>query len=142
MQITQNPVRSGHWASKRLPAFLAGVLPKTHYTPIYAGQKKVGQVVDGVFIKRVLASKHQLRKPPGYAFDISTLEQAEKAGANELKIIDIETGNIYRAAISTIWTKGFPRQSPCYEPQFGLELHHWSKGNEPTVNQLFLWSEQ
>lgn len=128
MKITQNPVRSGHWASIRLPVFLAGELSRTHYTPIYVGRKIVGKVQDGVFIKRVLASKHQLQKPPGYAFDITTLQQAEKAGASTVEIIDTETGNIYRAAISTIWTKGFPKHYPGYKPQYGLELHYWSMG--------------
>jgi len=141
MNTQKNPVRE-HWASKQLPAYLAGKYPKTHYTPIYVGRKIVGEVQDDVFLKRLIGSKHFLRVPPGIAFDIDSLKQAEKAGARKVKIIDKETGKIYRAAISTIWAKGFHKNYCGYGPQIGLEMHLWSKGNEPISEQLGLWGDQ
>ena len=53
MNIIQNPVRHRHWASYRLPAFLAGKQPKLNSTIIQVAGRVVGIVQDGVFLKKV-----------------------------------------------------------------------------------------
>jgi len=137
MNTIKNPVRE-HWASIRLPAFLAGTLPKSHYTLIRAGGKIVGKVQNGVFIKRVIGSIHILHKLDSIGFDIDSLKQAKKAGASTVKITDKETGIVYRVAISTIWNRGFHLPDYGYGEQIALKRRFWSKGNEPVFEQLGL----
>ena len=138
---SENPVREGHWVSTSLNIYLSGKYPKSYYTLIRAGGKIVGKVQDGVFFKRLIGSLHFLRIPPGIANDIASLKQAENAGAQIVQVTDIETETIYRAAISTIWARGFPVNRG-YGPQIGLVFSDWSKGNEPLCDQLLLWGER
>ena len=136
----ENPVRDGHWAQKNLPAFMAGSLPNSNYTIIRVGGKIVGKVEDGIFQKKVKGSIHFLHIPPAIAFDISSLEQAELAGAILVKVVDKETGKKYRAYLSTIWNKGF-KLSRGYGEQIALSLSMWCIGDEPLNEQLSLWRQ-
>jgi len=135
MNKTQNPVLE-HWASVRLPAFIAGIFPQSHYTPIRVGGKIVGEVIDDEFCKTLCGSIHFFYKLDCWAFDIDSLKQAEKAGASTVKITDKETGIVYRAAISTIWNRGFQLPDYGYGKQIALKKRFWSKGNEPVCEQL------
>jgi len=79
--------------------------------PIYlrGTSKPIGRVNAGWFEKTVTGSKHFLRVPmPALGFDLSTLEDAERAGAVFVAVTDSETGRIYRQRIETIRRYGFP----------------------------------
>jgi hypothetical protein len=67
----------------------------------------VGEVRGVVFYKTVHASAHFLQKPRAIAFDVSTLHDAESAGAQRVEVTDAETGKTYTAALATIWQNGF-----------------------------------
>lgn len=73
---------------------------------VWANGKPVGAVRDGVFVKRVSASKHFLRKPPAVCLDRASLADAEKAGARLVKVIDTESGKTYSADVRTIRQHG------------------------------------
>lgn len=105
---------------------------------IYVGGRIVGEVRGGIFVKRVKASRHFLRVPPAIAFDIESLEQAQAAGAEKVKIIDTESGKIYKAFISTIWEKGFEFDRG-FGKQIALLISDWSQGGEPMGKQMGLW---
>lgn len=137
MITLENPAVA-RWASTRVPVYLRGTFPKFHYTWIYAGGKKVGRVQDGVFSKRILASKHTYHKRLGFCFDIESLKKAERAEAHIVEITDLETWTVYRAAISTIWNQGFYLPDFGYGKQIGLDMHLWSRGNEPVYEQIDL----
>lgn len=98
---------------------------------IWAAGKAVGQVVDGVFVKHVQASKHFLQKPPGICLDAQSLADAQRAGARVVRIEDSETGRVYRADISTIrkWGKTLDRG---HGAQLALSLGKWTV-DDPTV---------
>jgi hypothetical protein len=77
----------------------------------------VGSVAGGWFLKTITGSKHFLRVPlPALGFDLSTLEDAERAGAVAVAVTDSESGRTYRQRIETIRrygfdvTRGFGRQ--------------------------------
>lgn len=78
--------------------------------PVYlrGTEKPIGTVRGQTFYKTIQGSKHLLRHPPALAFDLSTLEDAERAGATHVAVTDSETGRTYRAAIATIRRDGFP----------------------------------
>lgn len=68
----------------------------------------VGQVRGVIFYKTVQGSKHFLRKPRAIAFDVATLDAAERAGAIAVCVTDSETGDRYAARIETLRRYGFP----------------------------------
>jgi len=106
--------------------------------PIYAESGKVvGEVKNGIFSKKVKASKHFLRKPPAICFDVVSLEQAKKAGATHIEIEDTETGKVYRAPLKLIWRKGFLLNRGFGE-QIGLALNYWQL-KEKKERQLSLF---
>lgn len=81
------------------------VLPNS--TPICIGSKVVGYVRGQAFHKNLSASKHFLKYPPAIAFDISSLDQAEKAGAKFVVIHEKESGDVLYAPIKVIREMGF-----------------------------------
>lgn len=76
-------------------------------TPIFAGRQAVGAVCGEVFQKRIQGSKHLLQRPPALAFDVASLEAAQKAGARRVEVEDAETGRVFIAEIARIWRDGF-----------------------------------
>lgn len=84
----------------------------------------VGKVSKGIFIKRLKASQHFLRVPPAIAFDISTLVDAEKAGASNVEVEDTESGKTYSASMGVIWGKGREIDRG-WGKQWALTLDHW-----------------
>lgn len=107
--------------------------------PVYVGKTVIGYVSGGVFYKSVKGSKHFLRTPRAIAFDVSTLHDAEAAGAHHVEVTDMETGKTYRAAVSTIWAKGWEFNRG-FGRQWGVPLAEWNRDNqEAGAAQLSLW---
>ena len=98
---------------------------KPNYSIVRVGNKVVGKVVGGEFVKKVHSTKHFLRTPPAIAFDIDSLNQARNLGATRVKIIDLDTGVIYRVTIEVILKKGFLFNRG-HGDQIGLPLNIWS----------------
>lgn len=74
---------------------------------IFRNQKGqvTGSLREGIFRKRVQGSKHQLRKPPAYGMDEHIFKKLPKG--TEIRILDIETGLVYKASIDLWSEKGF-----------------------------------
>ena len=102
----------------------------TKGTPIFCGRHVVGEVQNGIFKKSIEFSKHALRTPPGLAFDVSTLDDAEKSGAGSVEVTDRESGRIYRASIATIRAHGFAVNRG-FGAQIALALAWWSIDGKP-----------
>lgn len=141
MKQEKNPMRVGHRASSSSPAYLAGASSNPDSTIIRVGSRVVGKVQHGIFLKKVKASRHFLRHPEAIAFDVGSLRQAQQAGARTVKVIDAESGKVYKAFLSTIWAKGFELDRG-YGKQIALPLSEWSLGNEPFGEQVKLWGEK
>ena len=68
----------------------------------------IGTVRGQWFEKTIQGSKHFLRAPTSaIAFDLATLEDAERAGAVHVAITDSDTRHVYRQRIETIRRYGF-----------------------------------
>lgn len=93
-------------------------------TEIKIGEKIVGHIIGNEFVKKVYGSKHFLRKPRAIAFDVASLEKAQKQGASQVKIIDLDTGIIYRVRIELIFYKGFYFNRG-FGNQIGLTMNYW-----------------
>lgn len=113
-----------------------------NYTPqskfVYVNGKRVGNVKDGEFRKSVHGSRHFLRFPPAIAFDVSTLDQAEAAGAVTVNITDQDTGVVYRSTIAHIRENGLSINRGHGE-QIALPLEGWIIQKRGDGLQLHLW---
>ncbi len=87
--------------------------------------KVVGCIEGDTFHKQVEGSRHFLRRPPAIAFDVSTLDDAEKKGAKHVCVTDKETWKEYHARMSTVRDKGFSMNRG-YGNQIALLLTEWS----------------
>lgn len=95
---------------------------------VFVGRRVVGEVVDGVFVKYVVASKHFLRTPPAISFDVTTLIQAQLLGAESIRVIDTESGIEYSATIAKVLERGI-RIDRGFGLQAALMLEEWDKAN-------------
>lgn len=98
--------------------------------PIFVGARVVGYVCGDVFKKTITGSKHILRTPPGIAFDVSSLDDAERMGARLAEATDRETGRVYRAKIDFIRSNGFS-VSRGFGNQIALPLGWFSIDGQP-----------
>lgn len=109
-------------------------------TVIYVGHKPVGHVDGDTFYKNVKGSQHFLFRPPAISFDVSTIKDAEDAGANTVCIYDSETDTYYYVDISIIWQHGFTIDRGHGE-QIALINKWWRLSAEPNPEQLELFKE-
>jgi len=121
MKNNRNPRRRGRGRTKT-----GGVNVLNNSTPIYAGGKVVGRVENKTFCKTIIGSKHLLRIPPAIAFDVTSLEAAESAGAQMVWVKDVETASVYETTISKIKEKGI-RLNRGYGDQVALPLKNWNE---------------
>jgi len=94
--------------------------------PIFVGVSLVGCVHGRVFCKKIKGSKHFLLEPRAIAFARASLEDAERAGAHRLEVLDIETGCIYRADLAYFKEHSFEFQRAGFELQRALRLEYWT----------------
>lgn len=110
---------------------------KRDSTTIRVNGKIVGEVRDNKFSKRLRASKHMLREPKGWAVDVQSLGDAERLGAFEVQIEDVESGAVYTASIERMLTKGF-RFDRGHGSQVCLPLKYWTAERPGEPQQLTL----
>ncbi len=84
--------------------------------------RHVGEVVSGVFKKRISGSRHMLHKPPALALSVESVTQAEQAGASEIQITDKETRRVYSCSFEYFKQNSFSIQRGSFEPQFALPI--------------------
>jgi len=104
--------------------------------PIFVGTSIVGCIRMGIFSKKVKGSKHFLAEPRAIAFAASSLEDAERAGANRLEITDVETGIVYRVAFDYFKEHSFEFERGGFEPQRALRLELWAIKGEGRRRRL------
>jgi len=105
---------------------------------IRVGKRVVGHVIGDTFFKHVRASVHFLREPRAICFDVASLRDAEQAGAVFVNVTDDETGTCYRAAMGTVWARGWALDRG-FGAQWALALGQWARGEEPVGQQLVLF---
>ena len=99
--------------------------------------KVVGTVIDDVLTKRVRGSVHMLRIPKAWAIDVAVLILAKAMGANQVEVIDTETGTTYRAAIGAFWRDDVQEFDRGYGKQRLVLLDDWLRVGEPVQSALF-----
>jgi hypothetical protein len=96
----------------------------------------VARVVDGIMIAKRQESKHKLRRPEGWAFDSTVIEQAQNAGARRIRITCGDTGVTYRVLFSDFMDNAFPLNRG-FNNQLVLVLKYWDTGEQSEQLSLF-----
>jgi hypothetical protein len=99
-------------------------------TPITVNGKRIVGVVVGSEFQKTLKQNHLLQKPPAIAFDVSTLDAAEEAGATDVRITLHEAPDVFTASIAIIRQYGFTFNRG-YGDQVALTLNRWSRNGQP-----------
>ncbi len=104
-----------------------------HSVPIYVPgrDKPIGHVSGGAFRKTVRSSLHFLHRPPAIAFDMSTLRDAQGAGATRAVVTDADTGRVYGAPLELVLACGFSVKRG-HGAQWALGLAYWSVNGAPS----------
>jgi hypothetical protein len=110
---------------------------KTNNNTIYAGGKVIGQVRGDTFYKTI-KNKHMLKVPPAIANNISALEDAMRAGANNVCITNKDSGIAYTASMERIFKKGVKFNRGFGEQVF-LPLGEWQKSGANVARQFELF---
>jgi len=107
-------------------------------TPVKAQGKVIGYLKDLAFIKRVIGSKHKLRKPPAWCISKEAFCEQIQPNAETIIVEDTESGFIYECPTEVFAEHAFEIQRGGFEPQLALTLNHWEvRGNGH--RQLGLW---
>ncbi len=109
--------------------------------PIYCCGLRVGEVLGGIFIKRVRYSVHRLKTRDAWATDVEALDEAERRGARLVRVEDQETGIVYEIELSTLRQRGERGNFGTGKQQIALPLKKWRQsgnGKEQRYEQLSL----
>jgi hypothetical protein len=90
---------------------------------------------DGMLKRKASAQRHQLRRPPAWAFEEQILREAERNGVTLVQVLDTDTGCTFTSSISRFWTHGL-RIERGYGVQWALPLNQWYK-QDPKQRTLF-----
>jgi hypothetical protein len=108
-------------------------------TTIWAGRKVIGQVRGDTFYKTI-KNKHMLKVPPAIANNISALEDAMRAGANNVCITNKDSGITYTASMERIFRKGV-KMNRGFGEQIFLPIGEWQKQGANIAVQYELFFE-
>lgn len=104
----------------------------------FTANGRVGATLEGQILrKRVRASVHMLRRPPGWAVDCSILEAARMDGAVAIEVFDTENRKVFTAPISAFEHHGI-RFNRGFGDQVALPLQYW-RVEAVGLRQLALW---
>lgn len=65
-----------------------------------------GRITGTAWTKKVSGSRHKMRRPSGWALDVSDVLAATHCGADEVQLHDLETGITYSASIRSLLEQG------------------------------------
>ena len=91
---------------------------------------RVVAVLDGkTLIKKVVAAQHMLRKPPSWAFDAATIEDALSGNATSIEVWATDEGIIYTSTMPHFLTHSFALDRG-HNPQLAMPLRYWKQDHD------------
>jgi len=98
----------------------------------------VGIVVGETFAKTVHSMRHMLNNPPGWAFDVASIEQAKAYGARRIRLSDKDTDTVFETDFATFDRYAFDLNRG-YGRQKALPLERWETHEPNEPRQGVLW---
>jgi len=96
-------------------------------SPIKVESKIIGQLLGNTFVKRVIGSKHQLRKPPAWCISKEAFCREILPNTENIIIEDQESGLTYQTSTETFAERAFEIQRGGFELQLALTLNYWER---------------
>jgi len=91
---------------------------------------RVVAVLDGqTLIKKVVAAQHMLRKPPSWAFDAATIEDALSGNATSIEVWATDEGKVYTSTMPNFLTYSFTLDRG-HNPQLAMPLRYWKQDHD------------
>lgn len=100
--------------------------------------KIAGYIRGDSFHKRVIGSKHQLRKLPAWSISKAAFCEQILPNTQQLIVEDIEVGVAYHCSTELFARHCFEIQRGSFEPQLALTLNYWER-QDNGHRQLGLW---
>ena len=92
-----------------------------------AADGRVVAVLDGqTLIKKVVAAQHMLRKPPSWAFDAATIEDALSGNATSIEVWATDEGKVYTSTMPNFLTYSFALDRG-HSPQLAMPIRYWEQ---------------
>ena len=123
----------------------------TRARPVRAHGRVIGYLTGRTFLKRVIGSKHRLRKPPSWCISKQAFIEEIMPNTDSVEIWDTESETLWEVATQTFAEHAFEIERGGFEPQLVLGLEHWhTEGNsteshkkvtEKVTNQFSFWGE-
>ena len=129
---------NGAGQSRSQPDYTSSVQGRQSHPVRRSDGKVIGHVRNGVFRKRLRASRHFLRVPPAIAFDVESLVEAEQAGAGVIRIEDADSARVYAATMADVRRRGFVIERG-HGAQLAVPLGAWRVSGSDVPEQLRLF---
>jgi len=84
----------------------------------------VGWVRRNVWMKVIDGRKHFLQTPHKLCFDMSSIQDAQKQGAEYVVVLDKNSNQVYGERINTLWLDGW-LEDRGHNKQWGIRLNAW-----------------
>mgnify|MGYP004447603093 CR=1 FL=1 len=98
--------------------------------PIRTADGRVVAVLDGqTLVKKVVAAQHMLRKPPSWAFDATTIEDALSGNATSIEVRATDEGVIYTTTMKHFLTHSF-KFDRGHNTQLAMPLVYWKRDHD------------
>ena len=95
--------------------------------PVRAQGRIIGYLEGKCFRKRVIGSKHMLRKPPSWCISKEAFCGEILPNTETIIIEDVENGLIYECPTEVFAEHAFEIQRGNFEPQLALTLNYWER---------------
>lgn len=98
--------------------------------------KIAGYIRGDSFHKRVIGSKHQLRKPPAWCISKEAFCERVLPNTENIIIEDVAAGVSYECPTKVFAERAFEIQRGNFEPQLAMELRFWTltrNGHQPRL---------
>ena len=88
--------------------------------------KVAGTLVKGIYYSRRSMKKHLLVLLDAWGIDERILEQLKEEGCFEIRILDLDTGNVYSSTLKDFAVDGIPKDFN-HNKQVFLPIRYWKK---------------
>lgn len=96
--------------------------------------RMIGHIVDNIFYKKIIGSKHFYRKLDGIGIDALIFDGMILKQCDLVKILDQETSTLYSASPKLIKQRGHYRHHKPHRPQIIMSRDFWDSVNNYVPN--------
>lgn len=139
--VGNNGVDSGGRRSPSVPDCSTGRADCQTRQPLYTPDGKVAGVIVGGVLTKTISKAHYLTNPPAIALDAGAVAQADAAHVTQIVITDRDSGKVYGASLSELYTHGW-RFNRGWGEQYAMRLSRWHVDGGPAAAPVVAPAQQ